>query len=118
MSKKVTSVTVPLEYPVTVEGREYTELRFRRLKAKDTLIAEEEESQTRAGFLLFAALAGVDLAVIEELDVADIETVGTEVAPLMGKFEEVKLKGRQAKENAGGISLPGSVEKPTPPSTP
>ncbi len=32
---KVTSITVPLEYPVPYEGRESKELTFRRMKAKD-----------------------------------------------------------------------------------
>ena len=95
MSKKITSVTVPLEYPVVVESREYDQLTFRRMKARDTLLAENEPNETRAGFLMFAALAGVDVAVIEELDLADLETIGEKVAPLMGKsggriLEELK----------------------------
>ncbi|MDF2369376.1 MAG: phage tail assembly protein [Rhizobiaceae bacterium] len=85
MSKKITSVTVPLDYPVVVEGREYDQLTFRRMKARDTLLAEDESNQARAGFLMFAALAGVDVAVIEELDLADLETIGEKVVPLMGK---------------------------------
>lgn len=85
MAKKKTHVTVPLEYPVTVAGKEYRELIFRRMKARDALIAEDETNKARAGYLMFAALAEVDVAVIEELDVEDLETIGEAVAPLMGK---------------------------------
>ncbi|MBN9047470.1 MAG: phage tail assembly protein, partial [Rhizobiales bacterium] len=58
--EKITSVTVPLEYPVPYNGTEVKELTFRRMKGKDTLVAEGVESQVRAGYMIFAALAGVD----------------------------------------------------------
>lgn len=82
----VSSVTVPLEFPVTVGGREYRELTLRRMKAKDTLIGEGESNEIRVAYRLFAVLAGVDAEVIEELDISDLETLGEKVAPLMGKL--------------------------------
>lgn len=85
MSEKLKSVTVDLEYPVLHDGREIRSLTFRRMKAKDAFIAEDEENKTRAGYLLFAALAGVDVAVIEELDIGDLEKISEAVVPLMGK---------------------------------
>lgn len=87
---KVTTVTVPLEYPISYNGQETTELTFRRMKAKDTLVAEGEENKAKAGFLLFAALAEVDVELIEELDIEDLETVG-EGHPLMGKSADAKM---------------------------
>ncbi|MBK0022211.1 phage tail assembly protein [Ochrobactrum sp. S46] len=88
---KVTTVTVPLEYPIHHEGQEITELTFRRMKAKDTLVAEGEENKAKAGFLVFAALAGVDVEVIEDLDIEDLEAVGEKVTPLMGKSANAKI---------------------------
>lgn len=88
---KIKTVTVPLEYPVLHEGKEISELTFRRMKAKDALVAEGVESEARAGYLLFAALADVDVALIEELDVEDLETIGEKVIPLMGKSAAAKL---------------------------
>lgn len=88
---KVTSITVPLEYPVPYEGREIKELTFRRMKAKDALVAEGVESEALAGYLLFAALANVDVELIKELDVEDMETIGERIAPLMGKSATAKL---------------------------
>jgi hypothetical protein len=85
MSSKLTSVTVELEYPVTHEGREIKSLTFRRMKARDALAGEGIENEVRAGYAIFATLAGVDVAVIEELDLEDLAKVGEEVAPLMGK---------------------------------
>ncbi|KAB2752912.1 phage tail assembly protein [Brucella anthropi] len=89
---KVTTITVPLEYPVPYEGREIKELTFRRMKAKDALVAEGVESEALAGYLLFAALAGVDVDLIKELDVEDMETIGERISPLMGKSAAGNLK--------------------------
>lgn len=97
MSEKLRSATVTLDYPVQHEGREIQSLTFRRMKAKDALLAEGEENKARAGYLLFAALAGVDLAVIEELDIEDLEKIGEAVVPLMGKSAEALIdKAKQA----------------------
>lgn len=85
MTENFKSVTVELDYPVTYEGREIASLTFRRMKARDALAGEGIENEVRAGYAVFAALAGVDVAVIEELDIADLEKVADEVTPLMGK---------------------------------
>jgi hypothetical protein len=85
MTEKLKSVTVDLDYPVTHDGREITSLTFRRMKARDALAGEGVENEVRAGYAIFAALAGVDVSVIEELDIEDLAKVGDEVAPLMGK---------------------------------
>ena len=85
MSEKLQSVTVELEFPVTHEGRDIKELTFRRMKARDALAGEGIESEVRAGYAIFATLAGVDVAVIEELDLEDLGKIGKQIAPLMGK---------------------------------
>ncbi|MBP1852110.1 phage tail assembly protein [Rhizobium halophytocola] len=95
------SVSVDLSFPVQFDGREIKTLSFRRMKAKDALIAEGEANQTRAGYLLFAALAGVDLKVIEELDIEDLETISEAIVPLMGKsaakaLSEEKLRATRS----------------------
>ncbi|MBB5703615.1 hypothetical protein FHS76_003522 [Ochrobactrum daejeonense] len=97
---KVTSVTIPLEYPVPYDGGEVKELTFRRMKAKDALVAEGVESEALAGYFLFAALAGVDVELIKELDIEDMETIGERIAPLMGKSAAAKPK--QATEPSPG----------------
>ncbi|NMG39794.1 phage tail assembly protein [Chelativorans sp. ZYF759] len=109
-----TSVTVPLAFPVPYEGREVKELTFRRMKAKDTLVAEAEKNQTRAGYMLFAALAGVDLALIEELDVEDLEQIGERIVPLMGKSavaaRRKALAAAEAREAAEAMSRMAAKE--------
>lgn len=82
---KIRTVTVTLSEPVTVDGKTYAELTFRRMKARDTLVGEGEGNQISAGYKMFAALADVSLDVILELDVEDLAEVGAAVAPLMGK---------------------------------
>ena len=82
------TVTVILDTPVTHDGVEHKSLTFRPMKAKDALVAEGEDSQVRAGYKLFAALAEVPVEVILELEMTDLAKVGEEVAPLMGKLPE------------------------------
>lgn len=89
-------VTVDLNYPFEFEGREVKSLSFRRMKAKDAIIAEGETSQARAGYLLFASLAGVDVKLIEELDIEDIEKIAEAIVPLMGKSAGEALKAAKA----------------------
>lgn len=87
------SKELKLKHPVIVDGREYKTLHLRRMKAKDAFLAEDETNKIKAGYLLFAALANVDLAVIEELDMEDIAKLGEVMKTLMGKLpREVEKK--------------------------
>lgn len=90
-------VTVELDHPFEFDGREVKSLSFRRMKAKDAIIAEGETSQARAGYLLFASLAGVDVKLIEELDIEDVEKIAEAIVPLMGKSAGEALKTAKAK---------------------
>ena len=92
MTSKPKSATLTLEHPFEHDGREVTCLSFRRMKAKDSYVAEGEQNQARAGFMLFAALAGVDVEVIDELDIEDLERVGEVIQPLLGKSQAKQLK--------------------------
>ena len=97
MSEKQKTVTVTLDCPIEFDGRPVTSLTFRRMKARDALGGEGETNPVRAGYKLFATLAGVDVKLIEELDVDDLEKIGEAIVPLMGKsameaYEEEKAK--------------------------
>lgn len=83
--EKLNSITLPLTVPVTVAGVTYETLTFRRMKARDALVAEDEANQIMAGYRMFAALADVSVDVILELDMEDLAALGPKVAPLMGK---------------------------------
>lgn len=83
--EKKDPATIALTKPIEHEGKTYTALTFRRMKARDALLAEGEESQIMAGYKLFAALADVPVDVILELDMADMEKVGEVAALQMGK---------------------------------
>lgn len=95
---KSTTVKLALTTAVEFEGVTYTELHLRRMKAKDTLVSENERDETKAGYLLFATLAGVPVEVIGELDIDDLEALSDAVVPLMGK-SAVKVR-KKAKEIA------------------
>jgi hypothetical protein len=99
MTSSPSKVDVPLKHPVTVEGKTYSTLTFRRMKARDALVGEGEDSEVRAGYQIFAALADVPLAVILDLDMEDMAIIGAKVAPLMGKLPKPaapKKKGRRS----------------------
>lgn len=104
MTETARSVTVDLDFPFEFEGREVKSLSFRRMKAKDALVAEGETSQARAGYLLYAALAGVDVALIEELSMDDFEKIGEAIIPLMGKSAAEAIKARKAALLSGGVT--------------
>lgn len=76
---------VELDYPVTIDGREITSLSLRRMRAGDALVAEEETNKTRAGYALFARLAGVDVGVIEALDMEDFAKLSEAMVGMLGK---------------------------------
>lgn len=101
MDEMKQSVTVKLLLPVQVEGATITELTFRRMKVKDTLVSEDEIDETKAGIRLFARLAGVSVAVIEELDMEDFVEIGEKVTPMMGKRAAEMLKSMQEKASLG-----------------
>ncbi len=81
-----------LATPVSHEGATYNELTLRRMKAGDSLVAEEHQSQAKAGMALFAAMAGVPVEVIMELDMDDFMDLTEKAAPLMGKSGLAMLK--------------------------
>ena len=66
------SQTVPLDYPVTHDGTEYTELTMRRAKVRDSRDAQRGGGTSADNEIrLFANLCEVAPAVIEEVDMAD-----------------------------------------------
>ena len=86
------TVTVPLQSPVTHDDKEYDRLTFRRMKARDALVGEEETSQVMAGYRMFAALADVPVEVILDLDMEDLSEVASKAATMMGKSALAAIK--------------------------
>ncbi|SON55539.1 hypothetical protein HDIA_1998 [Hartmannibacter diazotrophicus] len=111
---KPKSATVTLEFPIEeVDGTPLetpiTQLTFRRMKAKDALTMEGIDGKTEAGFALYAALAGVEPAVIAELDTDDLTAITEKVAPLMGKSGEAMLRQAMAKAAAEAAKASGET---------
>ncbi len=95
------TVTVTLDDPVEHDGKTYTTLTLRKMKARDLVAGDLVTGQTRKAFAIFASMAGVPIQVIEELEVDDFEKLGREAAPLMGKSARLaaaKLAAREAEE--------------------
>lgn len=80
------NVTVELAYPIEWSGQRFEKLTFRRMKARDALIGEGDDNQTRVGYKLFGELAGVPWEVIGDLDIDDLQNITEKVKPLMGKL--------------------------------
>lgn len=83
--------TFTLSEPVTIEGTEYSTLTLRKLKAKDIAASDLVRGKVRQGYAIFASMADVPIQVIDELDADDIERLGVEAAPLMGKRGQAML---------------------------
>ena len=65
-------MAITLDYPVTVEGDEYSVLKMRRPKVRDMKAAEKASgSEAETETMLFANLCEVPPAVIDELDMHD-----------------------------------------------
>ena len=92
-----TNAVVELDYPVTIDGREIISLGLRRMRAGDALVAEQETNQTRAGYALFARLAGVDVEVIEALDMEDIAKLSEAMVGMLGKRGKALMSEEMAK---------------------
>jgi hypothetical protein len=90
------SITVPLTEPVEHDGRTYESLTFRRMRAGDALIGEDEKNQMRVAYMIFAELAGVPVEVIMKLDVDDFETITTKLEPMLGKSSPAGKKTPKA----------------------
>lgn len=67
----MTKTPVTLQYPVTVDGHEYTVLTMRRCKVKDRRIAAKQPDDASREVHLIANLCEVPPNVIDELDAAD-----------------------------------------------
>lgn len=84
MAEKKT-VTVTLDSPVEHDGQTYESLTLRKMKAKDLIASDLVNGQVRKSLAIFASMAGVPIAVLEELDTDDFTKLAREAAPLMGK---------------------------------
>ena len=86
--------TLQLHEPVTVDGKTYEALSFRKMKARDLLASDAVSGQLRKSMAIFASITDVPLAVIEELNSEDFEAVAMKAANYMGK------RGREAAAKA------------------
>lgn len=101
------TVTIKLETPVSFNGETFAELTFRKMKAKDLVAGDLVEGEIAKTLAIFGSMAGVPLAVMEQIDVDDFETLGDKVTPLMGKSalvaanEAARKKAAKAGQKAG-----------------
>lgn len=93
------TITMQLGLPVEYQGKTYTSLTFRKLKAKDLVASDLVDGEVRKSIAIFASNAGVPMGVIEELDLDDFERIGEEIRPLLGKLAS-RLAGQTADANA------------------
>ena len=84
----MTCETITLQYPVTVDGEDITELTLRRPKVGDLKRAEKHKDNFEKSIRIIADLAEVSLKVVEELDAADFAVVSAKVGEFMGASAE------------------------------
>ncbi|MDO5643675.1 MAG: phage tail assembly protein [Paracoccus sp. (in: a-proteobacteria)] len=76
--------TIKLQYPVTVDGEEITELHIRRPKMRDVKRAQKHKDDVERSMGLIADLAEISPRAVEELDAADFTAVSKIVGEFMG----------------------------------
>jgi len=69
------SQTLTLGYPVTLEGKTYSELSVRRPKLIDVMIADKQKTDYEKEVTLLSNLCGVAPNVINEMDLKDYESL-------------------------------------------
>lgn len=69
----MTTTPITLQYPVTVDGHEYTVLNMRRCKVKDRRLASQKKTDEEREITLISNLCEVPPVVIDELDSVDYE---------------------------------------------
>lgn len=67
----MSTTEIKLQFPVTVDGQEYTALHMRRCKVKDRRAAAKQKTAEEQEIALIANLCEVPPNVIDELDTVD-----------------------------------------------
>lgn len=67
----MSTTNIPLKYPVTFDGHEYSVLNMRRCKVKDRRLAAQKKTPEEQELALIANLCEVPPAVLDELDAVD-----------------------------------------------
>ena len=76
--------TIRLQYPVTVDGEDITEITLRRPKVADLKRAEKHKDNFEKSIRIIADLAEISPQVVEELDASDFAAVTAKVGEFMG----------------------------------
>lgn len=69
------TTTIKLQFPVEVDGHEYTELHMRRCKVKDRRLAAKQKTDEDREIALISNLCEVPPTVLDELDAVDYAAV-------------------------------------------
>lgn len=79
---------IKLDHPVTVEGREITEIELRRPKVREARDARKKHKDPADQEIeLVSQLSGLPPAAIEELDIADYSKIQEVLAGFFGSSE-------------------------------
>lgn len=91
----MTTKTIPLAYPVEHEGTTITEVTLRRAKTKDLrLIDAAGGNDLDQGVAMVAAISGLPVAAVDEMDAEDFATISEALADF---FPAVKVPGSGGK---------------------
>ncbi len=69
----MTTTTITLKFPVTVDGHEYKTLDMRRCKVRDRRLAAKQKTAEEQELALIANLCEVPPEVLDELDSVDYQ---------------------------------------------
>ncbi len=73
-------IKITLKYPFQFEGREITELEFRRLKTGEVRRGTAKGDEMQTAINIAAISAGLPVEAIEEIDAADFSAISEELS--------------------------------------
>ena len=76
--------TVELQYPITIDEVEISEVNLRRPKVRDIKTMETKKDDMAKSIFLISALGELTTKQVEELDGEDFQTLADEVGKMMG----------------------------------
>ena len=97
MGKPKTITFTPSE-PIESGGETYEKLTFRRMRVRHMVAMDKVQGEVRKTVALFASMADVPMAVIDDLDMDDFERLSKEIVPLMGNSARLLAKQAEAEE--------------------
>lgn len=81
----MSKITVQLSTPVDDNGKQITELSFRRPTTGDAMLADSQKGEMGKLLAMLCGMAGISMPVAQRIDMTDFAKIVEVLAPWMGE---------------------------------